>query len=178
MHSAFSWKRPTAIRYPNQTTEGREGEEVCRRELGKGEVLARGDDVLVIALGHQCTAALRLRELLQEEGIGVTVVDPVFVKPLDIALLGGLLLEHNRIVTIEEHSLKGGLGAEVNEFLVSHGFGGIEVLNFGVPERYVEQGGYGDLLEEIGMTPELMRDRMLTHFSFKGKQGKLAQVQS
>ncbi len=50
------------------------------------------------------------------------VVDPIFVKPLDTDLLGQLLLSHTRIVTIEEHSLKGGLGSEIDEFLFAHDF--------------------------------------------------------
>ncbi len=165
MESAFSWKKPTAIRYPNLPTE--EGNEPIQfRPLGKGEILAEGEDLLIIALGHQCNAALKLREDLKKQGVEATVVDPIFVKPLDTELLGKLLLKHNRIVTIEEHSLKGGLGSEINDFLMSHDFGQVEVLNFGIPEMYIEQGGYEDLLNEIGLTPEKMALRILAHFSF------------
>lgn len=165
LESAFSWKCPAAIRYPNLPTEERP-DPIRYRPLGKGEILAEGEDLLIIALGHSCGAALQLREHLSEQGIWAAVVDPIFVKPLDRDLFGKLLLKHNRIVTIEEHSLKGGLGSEVNEFLISHDFGQVEVLNFGVPETFVDQGGYQELLHEIGLTPEKMLQRIMAHFSF------------
>jgi 1-deoxy-D-xylulose-5-phosphate synthase len=167
--SSFFWKRPTAIRYPNLSTE--EGNETLKnRPLGKGEILAEGTDLLIIALGHQYLDALKLRELLFDKGISAMIVDPIFVKPLDTDLFGKLLLTHTQIVTLEEHSLKGGLGSEINEFLFAHDFGHIQVLNFGIPEAFVEQGSYSELLNEIGLTPEKMLLRILSHFSFNAKK--------
>lgn len=163
--SSFDWLRPTAIRYPNMTTD--EGTEPLKvRSLGKGEILAEGDDLLIVALGHQYLDALALRELLLQHGISSTVVDPIFIKPLDTDLFGDLLLTHTRIVTLEEHSLKGGLGSEINEFLFSHDFNQVQVLNLGIPETFIEQGGYQDLLNEMGLTPAKMLPRILNHFSF------------
>lgn len=165
LSSSFHWHRPTAIRYPNLETE--EGDDTLQiRPLGKAEVLAEGEDLLIIAAGHYDKAALEIRKNLLENGISATVVDPIFIKPLDTDLLGKLLLTHTRIVTIEEHSLKGGLGSEINEFLFAHDFGHIQVLNFGIPEAYIEQGNYKQLLGEIGLTPEKMLLRILAHFSF------------
>ncbi|MEZ5314823.1 MAG: 1-deoxy-D-xylulose-5-phosphate synthase [Chlamydiales bacterium] len=165
LESAFSWKRPTVIRYPNLPTEESENA-ICHRPLGKGEVLAEGEDLLIIALGHQCEAALCLRDLLQERGISAGVVDPIFIKPFDKNLFSDLLLKYNRIVTIEEHSIKGGLGSEVNDFLMSHDFGQVEILNFGVSDIFVEQGGYEDLLNQLGLTPEKMLQKVMAHFPF------------
>ncbi len=169
LFSSFEWKRPTAIRYPNITTDD-STEPVQKRELGKGEILAEGSDLLIIALGHQYLDALKLRELLHEKGISAMVVDPIFVKPLDSDLLGKLLLTHTRIVTLEEHSLKGGLGSEINDFLLSHDFGHVQSLNFGIPEAFIEQGSYGELLNELGLTAEKMLLRILAHFSFNTKK--------
>lgn len=164
LDSAFSWRLPTAIRYPNQPTRERD-EPLVHRSLGKGEILAHGDDLLIISLGHQCDAALKLREQLMQEGIKATVVDPIFVKPLDTELFGKLLMHHTKVVTIEEHSVKGGLGSAVNDYLLAHDFGQVEVLNFGIPETFVEQGGYRELLEEVGLTPEKMQQKIVSHFS-------------
>ncbi|MBI3900534.1 MAG: 1-deoxy-D-xylulose-5-phosphate synthase, partial [Chlamydiia bacterium] len=169
LSSSLHWRRPTAIRYPNMTTE--EGTtSLQERPLGKGEILAEGSDVLIIALGHQYLDALALRTLLLEHTISAMVVDPIFIKPLDTDLLGRLLLTHNRIVTLEEHSLKGGLGSEVNEFLLAHNFDHVQVLNLGIPETFIDQGSYKDLMQEIGLTPEKMLLRILTHFSFNTKK--------
>lgn len=167
LESSFSWKRPTVIRYPNLETE-EPNEPIKFRQVGKGEVLAEGDDLLIIAVGHLCDAALKLREHLMEKGISAAVVDPIFVKPLDTELLGKLLLTHQRIVTLEEHSLKGGFGSEINDFLMAHDFGSVRVLNFGVPETFLEHGSYSELLNEIGLTTEKMSQRISAHFSFRG----------
>ncbi len=165
LSSSFEWGRPTAIRYPNLTTDECTAP-LQHRPLGKGEILAEGSDLIIVALGHQYLDALELRHLLEEKGISAMVIDPIFIKPLDTDLFGKLLLQHSRIVTIEEHSLKGGLGSEINEFLFAHDFSHVQVLNFGIPETFVEQGGYKELLNEIGLTPEKMLLRILTHFSF------------
>ena len=172
LESAFTWQHPTAIRYPNLPTEER-SEPIKARPLGKGEILIEGEDLLIIALGHQCASALCLREALKEKGVWATVVDPIFVKPLDTDLLGKLLLKHNRLVTIEEHSLKGGLGSEVNDFLISHNFRQVEVLNFGIPETFIDQGNYQELLQEIGLTPQKMLQKIMAHFSFHAYAEKI-----
>ncbi len=163
MESAFAWKMPSAIRYPNITTT--ESQTPLRfRPLGKGEVLETGDDLLIIALGHMCTAGAKVRELLLKKDISATLLDPIFVKPLDTDLLSHLLLNHQKIVTIEEHSLKTGLGNEVNNFLMTHGFSGCSVLNFGIPEIYLDHSEV--LHDEIGLTPPKMVQKILAHFSF------------
>src|SRR3989339_1721820 len=99
LESAFSWNRPTAIRYPNMATE--EGnDELKSRPLGKGEILAEGKEVLLIGLGHMTLIALTVQEKLKAYGIDATVVDPIFVKPLDTDLFLKLLSSHPYIVTI------------------------------------------------------------------------------
>lgn len=164
LESSFCWGRPTAIRYPNLTTE-EPNMPVTYRELGKGEVLAEGEGVLLIGLGHMANLALQVRELLAKQGISSTVVDPIFVKPLDTELLCRLLVTHQKIVTIEEHSLVSGLGAILNNFLLSQGYSNIQVLNFGVPEAFIEQGSHSQLLQELGLTPEKITLKICQQFN-------------
>lgn len=164
MNSAFDWQRPVAIRYPNTETEPAEGP--CQKRLcGKGEILADGRDILLISLGQTCSTALAARQLLLEQGFSATVMDPVFIKPLDTELLSKLLLTHSYIVTLEEHSLKGGLATEVNEFLFRAFFDQIQVLNLGIPETFVEHGTHKGLLSDFELTPEKVVKRLFTHFS-------------
>jgi 1-deoxy-D-xylulose-5-phosphate synthase len=153
LESAFSYGRPTAIRYPNINAEEPSGP-FQRRELGKGELIVKGKDVLIIALGHMCHMALKVRQLLESDGIEASVLDPIFVKPLDTELLCQLLMTHQKVITIEENSLQNGLGAIINHFLLSNGYSSVQVANFGVPETFVQQGSHKELLDEIGLTPE------------------------
>lgn len=163
LESAFHWGRPTAIRYPNMATEEFD-QPLQHRELGKGEVLAEGSELLIIALGHMNTTALKVREQLIEKGITATVMDPVFVKPLDSDLLCRLLLTHSHIVTIEEHSAICGLGAILNNFLMTQGFNQVHVLNCGIPETFLDQGSHAEIINEIGLTADKISARILQHF--------------
>lgn len=163
MESAFSWKRPTAIRYPNLVTDDAE-EPLKEREVGKGEVLIEGKDVLIIALGHMNQVAIKAHSLLLQKGIRATILDPVFIKPLDSELLCKLLLDHQMIVTIEEHSVIAGMGAIVNNFLIRQGFSNVQVLNLGIPETFLDHGSHQDLLNEVGLTPEKIVRQIISHF--------------
>lgn len=164
MESAFHWKRPTAIRYPNLSTED-SSDPIKERELGKGEILVQGKDVLIIALGHMNGIALKTHTLLAQEGLDSTVLDPVFIKPLDSELICTLLVNHQMIVTIEEHSTTAGMGSIINNFLITQGFSNVQVLNLGIPETFLEHGSHQDLLNEIGLTPEKIVKRIISHFS-------------
>ncbi len=166
MESAFNWKRPTAIRYPNMATEDA-NQPLMERELGKGELLIEEKEILIIALGHMNQVAMKTHTLLKEQGIEASVLDPVFIKPLDADLLCRLLLTHQKIVTLEEHSVNGGMGAIINHFLMRQGFSNIQVLNLGIPEAFLDHGSHQDLMNEIGLTPEKIVKSILSHFSLK-----------
>lgn len=163
LESSFSWGRPAAIRYPNMATEEGSGP-LAYREMGKGEILSEGKGLLIIALGHMNNTALKVRDILKETGINATVMDPVFIKPLDSELICKLLLTHQHIVTIEEHSVVSGMGSIVNNFLMTQGYNNVQVLNFGIPETFVEQGSHTDLLGELGLTPDKIAKRISLHF--------------
>ncbi len=165
LESAFNWNRPVAVRYPNLATEEPDMP-LQRRELGVAEVLTEGKELLIVALGHMCQMALQIKEQLKSHGIDATVVDPVFVKPLDSDLFCRILLTHRFVVTIEEHALSGGLGMIFNSFLVRSGFTGHQVLNFGIPDTFLEQGTHAELLNEIGLNPEAISTKILQEFDF------------
>lgn len=164
--SAFSWHAPVAIRYPNLACEETDRDPIYR-PLGVGEILALGQDIVLIALGHMCRVALEVRKLLQLQGIEATVVDPIFVKPLDKTLLNDLLTTHSYFVTIEEHAVNAGLGLLINSFIAQSGVKDIEVQNFGLPDHFIEHGDYANLMNEVGLTPEKISSQILTHFAMR-----------
>ncbi len=164
LESSFSWGRPAAIRYPNMATEEGSGA-LEYREIGKGEILAEGQELLIIALGHMTSIALQVREELLKIGLNATIVDPIFVKPLDTELMCRLLMTHRNLVTIEEHSVVSGLGSIINHFLMSQGYSNIQVLNLGIPETFVEQGSNQELMDELGLTAEKIKEKIIVHFN-------------
>ncbi len=161
LESAFDYQKPVAIRYPNLSTL-EEDLRVERRELGKGEVLAEGEDIVIISLGHMDQIALEARTLLEKEGITAYVIDPVFIKPLDKELLLPRIKKAQMVITIEEHSLQGGLGSIINNFMMNHGLGHIQVKNFGIPDILIEHGRHQDLLKKYGITPEKVAEAALS----------------
>lgn len=161
--SSFDWGKPVAIRYPNLETEELDTP-LQKRIPGKAEVLMQGKDLLIIALGHTCQTALKVRDLLLSRGIHATIVDPVFIKPLDFDLFSELLSTHRFIATIEEHALNGGMGMIINNFLIQNGIRQAEVLNFGVPDMWVQFGSNTELMRELGLDAESIAARILQEF--------------
>jgi len=158
MESAHSWGKPAAIRYPNLPTEESD-DPITHRECGKSEIIAEGEGVLIIALGHMVYTALEIREKLIEKGVTATVLDPIFVKPLDTEMLCKLLLTHTKVITIEEHSIVSGMGSIINNFLMTEGYSNVQVINCGIPETFVEQGTHSELIDELGLTAEKIFER-------------------
>ncbi|MEM8727577.1 MAG: 1-deoxy-D-xylulose-5-phosphate synthase [Chlamydiota bacterium] len=153
MESAFDWQKPTAIRYPNLSTEESEGP-LQKRDLGRGEVLVEGKEVVILSLGHMDRIALKAQRLLREEGVQATVIDPIFLKPLDKELLRRYFKQGQLVITIEEHVLSGGLGSIVNSFILQENLTHLHVKNLGLPDTLIEHGSHQDLLRKYALTPE------------------------
>jgi 1-deoxy-D-xylulose-5-phosphate synthase len=166
LESSFTWGRPAAIRYPNIVTE-EPNLPLTRREVGQAELLVEGEELLIIGLGHMAYTAMQVREEFLKEGANPSVLDPVFVKPLDVQLLSKLLMTHQQIITIEEHSLATGLGSILNHFLMTNGYRNVQVFNYGVPEQFIEQGSHGELLDELGLTPKKIFQSALARLNEK-----------
>jgi 1-deoxy-D-xylulose-5-phosphate synthase len=72
-----------------------------------------------------------------------------------------LFINHDIVITIEEHSLHGGLGSAINNFIIQNGFQNLQVHNFGIPDIYLEQGSNKELCAEIGLTAEAIAEQIL-----------------
>lgn len=164
LSSSFSWNRPTAIRYPNLETEVSNAP-LCTRALGTAEVLKEGKEIAIVALGHMCETALEVREILKEHGITATVIDPVFLKPLDSDLFYRILSSHTHLITLEEHAVTGGLGSLLNNFVIRNQFHAVSVMNFGIPDAFVEYGSHQELMHELGLDAPSIAKAILTHFA-------------
>lgn len=163
LESSFSWGKPCAIRYPNLPTEQTD-QPLKERKPGKAELLVQGKEIALIGLGHTCETAMKVREILLNYDISATVVDPVFIKPLDREFFTDLFTSHRFVVSIEEHALNGGLGMILNNFMVMNGLRNGEILNFGVPDTWVQFGSNTELMRELGLDAESIASRILEEF--------------
>lgn len=163
LESAFAWKQPTAIRYPNIPTE-EPNLPIYKRPLGKGEILERGTDVALIALGHMTEIALEVGRILAKEGIAASIIDPIFLKPLDTELFTNIFMSHPYIATIEEHAVNGGMGMIFNTFAIRNGFSNIQMRNFGIPDVYLQQGTHKEMLASIGLDAESIAQQIIKDY--------------
>ena len=146
---------PCAIRYPRGAGPGTPVPEVPEAlEVGQAEVLAEGEDVLILAIGAAVQTAVVAAERLREEGLGTAVVNARFAKPLDGGLICDLAARIRRVVTIEEGAVAGGFGSSVMELLADSGLNGVLVHRLGLPDRFVEHGDTAVLLENLGLDAE------------------------
>lgn len=124
--------------------------EFCEFIPGKSNLLREGADVSLIATGSMVSASLKAAELLSERGIQCSVVDMYSIKPLDIETLKNQL-GCKLIVSVEEHSVIGGLGSAIAEFLVTQQ-NAPRLLTLGIPQGYGHAGEYQWMLEQNGLT--------------------------
>ncbi|HLH65432.1 MAG TPA: 1-deoxy-D-xylulose-5-phosphate synthase [Solirubrobacteraceae bacterium] len=158
---------PIAMRYPRGSAVGVDLPERPEPiEIGTGEILREGGgDARVALLGYGTGVgkALEAAELLAAHGVGATVADARFAKPLDAGLLAQLAAEHELLVTVEEGVLAGGFGSAVWEALSDAGAGSrsTRIMRVGLPDRYVTHGAPELLHREVGFTGERIAERVL-----------------
>jgi 1-deoxy-D-xylulose-5-phosphate synthase len=145
---------PIALRYPRDYGFGMPFDEAPKAlEIGKAEVLSRGGEVALVGVGSMVGVCCEAQELLRAEGIEAWVVNARFVKPLDEALVAEIASSVALVVTVEENSVKGGLGDGVAEALLERGLA-TPILMLGLPDAFVGHGRRSDLLDEMGLSPE------------------------
>jgi 1-deoxy-D-xylulose-5-phosphate synthase len=108
--------------------------------IGKGEILSEGKNLLILAVGNGVAESLQAVQQLNQDGIGVTLVNCRFVKPLDIDLINQLAGNIKNIITVEENVLHGGFGSAVLESLNNNGISSVRVRRIGISDTFVEHG--------------------------------------
>ena len=108
--------------------------------------------MLVVGHGQLCSIAVQVGERLAQQGIGATVVDPVWSLPVSADLLT-LVAEHELVLTIEDNGLAGGLGSRLSQEARAAGID-TRVREFGIPQEFLPQGNRSQLLEELGLTAQ------------------------
>ena len=126
-------------------------------KIGQGNILKEGKDILIIAAGQLVSEALDCAEELEKEGYSVEVIDMFTIKPLDEKLLIKEAKGKSKIVTIENHSIYGGLGSVVSEVIAENGIS-VSVKRIGVKEKFGQVGTAEFLQEEFGLTAKQIKE--------------------
>jgi 1-deoxy-D-xylulose-5-phosphate synthase len=145
---------PTVVRFP----KGKVGGDVeAVAKLGGMDVLREpaeglGPDVLLVGAGVMAMTGLEVADRLAGHGIGVTVVDPRWTKPVDEALVTAAR-RHKMVVTVEDNGRTGGFGDAVARLLRDHDVD-MPVKTFGLPQEFLPHGTRDEVLEDAGLTPQ------------------------
>ena len=121
-------------------------------ELGKGIQLRNGKDVTIIATGRMVGAAIEAAKVLAEQGIDARVINIHTIKPIDREIIIAAAKETGKIITVEEHSVIGGLGSAVAEVVT--GSVPVPVIKIGVDDRFGHSGPAPALLKEFGLSAD------------------------
>ncbi len=157
MRFAVSHDGPVAVRYPrgaavNITVSENDGGQHSAITLGKSELLVRGDDLVIFAVGYSVLESfLAAQKMAKEANIFATVVNCRFVKPLDRERVISLVKKIPRVITVEEGVLAGGFGSAIVECLSDAGITGYAIKRIGIDDTFVEHGAKSILRARYGL---------------------------
>ena len=165
VYTAYKYPGPFAIRIARGAAVGAPlDDDLKELPLGRGAVIREGRDVVIFGLGKSASAALQAADMLAEHGVACGVVNPIFVKPLDVDLLLASARSTGRIVTVEENVLAGGFGSAVLETLTEAGMEDVVVHRIGMPDSFVEHGTAAAQRHRLQLDAEGIAERVLSAF--------------
>ena len=145
---------PWAIRYPRGNGSILDWQQPMKAlPVGKGEQLSDGTDVAILTIGPIASEVTAAIERASAEGISVAHYDMIFLKPIDESILRKVAESGMPIITVEDASIKGGLGSAVIEWLSDNGFSN-KVTRIGIPDQFVPQGSVSQLRRLAQMDAE------------------------
>lgn len=137
---------PAAVRYPRGKGPGLvPARDFTDLPIGQADVVLEGRDIVLLAFGSMVGPCLEIATRLD-----ATLVNMRFVKPLDETCIRRMADSHSLVVTVEENAIAGGAGSGVNEVLAAAGLT-TQVLNIGLPDRYIEHGSREECLTDAGL---------------------------
>ena len=150
VRAAVEYVGPVYLRFGRMAVPVFNDPENYHFELGKGIVLREGKDVTVVATGLMVAEAIEAGKLLEEKGIDARIINIHTIKPLDEELICKSAAETGKIITVEEHSVIGGLGDAVCAAVCENGLN-CKVVKMGVHDEFGHSGPGGDLITEFGL---------------------------
>ena len=163
MKFAMEYNHPVAVRYPRGTAYDGLNEFRSPIELGKSEIIYKGNEIALFALGSMVITAEKVADILRENGIDATLVNARFAKPFDEQCIRDLSDNHRILVTLEENVLSGGLGEHISTFVQQEDID-MDVINIAIPNAYVEHGNVEQLKKILEIDAESVAARILEKY--------------
>lgn len=157
LRAALFYAGPVYIRFGRMAVEVVNTSEDYEFSIGKGQILREGTDVTIIATGICVQESLHAAEILQRKGICAQVVNIATIKPLDEKLICNAAKKTGKVVTVEEHTILGGLGSAVCEALSK--YAPCQVKTLGIQDVFGESGSAAALLHKFGIDAASIADQ-------------------
>ncbi len=131
---------------------------------GKGKVIKEGRDITIVVCGIMLEVAIEVMEILEGKYISVELLNLPSIKPFDHQLVIDSVRKTQKVITVEEHSVIGGLGSIVNDTLVKENITDLKIDNIGLNDCFGRTGNYKDLLNFYGLNKESIAERSFNLF--------------
>jgi 1-deoxy-D-xylulose-5-phosphate synthase len=156
LYTAIEYKNgPIALRYPRSNALGVPlRSNFTQYEIGKGEIVRKGKDIAILAVGTMVHNALEAAKMLEKSGIQAEVVNMRFIKPVDRELLRNITSRIKLLMTVEDNVVSGGFGGGVLEALSEMNITNVQVKLHGLPDSFVEHGSIGQLYHILKLDAE------------------------
>ena len=152
---------PFVIRYPRGEGVMPEWKtEMKEIKIGTGRKLKDGKDIAILSFGHPGNFAASAIRDLKADGLNPGHYDMRFAKPLDEALLHEACQNYEKLITVEDGTVEGGIGSAILEFMAQHGYKN-DVKILGIPDKLVEHGTPKELHRECGYDAESIKEAVL-----------------
>lgn len=149
MEFASKIKRPVVIRYPRGGENNNIKFQKCEKiDLGKAEILNKGKDVSIIAIGKTVSRAMEVSNMLKKDKIEADVINSRFLKPLDKEKIKKSIEKTKFVITVEDGTIINGLGTAIKELIIDENIKDVKIKSFAYPDEFIKHGKVEEL-EEI-----------------------------
>lgn len=155
IQTALNYNGPFAIRYPRGIIKGDYELNPSPFNIGEGEVLEEGEDGLILAIGSMVELACEAISLLKKEGFSLSLINPIFIKPLPKGLIMSKIKK--KVITIEDHNVSCGFGTRVAALLKDKE---TKVYSLGLPDAFIPHGKREEILERYGLSKDKIANKI------------------
>lgn len=146
MEFAITLNKPVVIRYPRGGEDEKiKFEKYQKIELGKSEILRKGQDITIIAIGKRVAKAMELAKDYEKDGIDAEVINARFLKPLDIETIKESINKTKNVITMEDGTKINGLGTAIEELMVEEKLQNIKMEKQSWPDEFIKHGTVEEL---------------------------------
>lgn len=142
---AVNLNKPCAIRYPRGSAMDLSQISNNYDDVNKLEILTKGEELCIFAVGRMVKAACEASQLLKEQNINITVINARVIKPLDEKAILEILKSHKKVIVIEDNTKIGGFGSSISALIHKNSLNDIHLYQMGWPDKFIEHGSIAEL---------------------------------